>query len=286
VKPSQALARAPLKPDAAVRVVAVFAALVTLSSACLYALRLLIPFGAAWGPLRWSEPTFDFLRMASVGASGLLASFWITGSLAGIGFRRARWRYFLASAILPLAYGAAIYGSAWASGIARFGGASALVHGAGAAIARTPSHFIAASGEEIGWRGALTPALAVRFGPRAAGVVTGFAWAVWHYVDIVFFGFRSGAPLLFELICFTCALVGLSVFLAWLRLASASVWPGAVLHAAHNISMYAIYERANQPTAASVLVTGEFGLGFAIAGLALGAFGWLRLPPARALTAR
>jgi membrane protease YdiL (CAAX protease family) len=254
-----------------------FLALTFLFSAGLYAVRIAVPVGAGFGLFHWSETSFDFLRMVSVGIAGLVSLLLVEGSWANLGFRCASTRYLVLAAGIPILYGGAIYGAAWAIGIAGFTGVSILASGVVSALARTPMQFLAALGEETGWRGVLTPALAASLGPRAAGVGCGLVWAAWHFGDILFFGYRSGLSLPFEMSCFTLALVGLSVFMAWLRFASASVWPCAVLHAAHNLSFYAIYERASETTAHSQLLTGEFGIGFAIAGLALGAFGWREL---------
>jgi uncharacterized protein len=259
-----------------VRLAIAFLVLTFLFSAGLYAVRIAIPV-VGFGLFPWSETAFDFLRMASVGIAGLVSLLLVERSCANAGFRCASTRYLFLAAIIPILYGGAIYVAAWTIGIAGFRGFSVLALGVRTAFVQAPGHFLAALGEEIGWRGVLTPALAAILGTRLAGVGCGLCWAAWHFVDIVFFGYQSGLSLPFEISCFTLALVGLSVFMAWLRFASASVWPCAVLHAAHNLSFYAIYERASQTTAHSQLLTGEFGIGFAIAGLALGAFGWREL---------
>jgi membrane protease YdiL (CAAX protease family) len=258
-------------------VVMAFLALAIVFSAGLYAVRIAIPVGVGPGLFHWTEPAFDFLRMASVGIAGLVSQLWIEGSWAKLGFRRAPARYVLLAAVIPIFYGGAIYGAAWTTELAGFRGPALLALGFGSAVAQAPKHFLAALGEEIGWRGVLTPALAAMSGPRLAGVLCGLCWAAWHFGDILFFGYRSGLFLPFELSCFSVALIGLSVFMAWLRFAAASIWPCAVLHTAHNLAFYSLFERATENTAHSALWTGEFGIGFAVAGLALGAFGWREL---------
>jgi uncharacterized protein len=51
-----------------------------------------------------------------------------------------------------------------------------------------------ALGEEIGWRGYLTPRLAATRGFTGAGVITGCIWAVWHYPILLFADYNLGAP--------------------------------------------------------------------------------------------
>jgi membrane protease YdiL (CAAX protease family) len=73
--------------------------------------------------------------------------------------------------------------------------------------------FAGQAGEEVGWRGYALPALADRFGLRAAGIVVGVFWALWH-LPLFFVAaadtFGQSLPL------YVSQVVGLSVAMTWL----------------------------------------------------------------------
>ena len=154
----------------------------------------------------------------------------------------------------PFAYAAIAYGLVWSLGFGFFPDPAAL-----SAIATklgwtvtTPATFLPlyflliattqmipslahALGEEIGWRGFLTPNLVARWGFTGGAVVTGILWTLWHLPLLLFADYHSGTPWWFGLSCFAVMVVSLSVMLTWLRLASNSVWPCAIFHASHNL---------------------------------------------------
>lgn len=104
---------------------------------------------------------------------------------------------------------------------------------------------IAATGEEIGWRGWLLPRL-LPLGTVPAIVISGVMWGVWH-APLVLLGYNyGGAPAWLAMLCMTvmCTLIG--GLLAWLRLRSGSIWPGAIGHGAINASggLYLLLGRA------------------------------------------
>ncbi len=134
-----------------------------------------------------------------------------------------------------------------------------------------------ASGEEIGWRGAFTPNLATLIGPGRAGLACGLAWAAWHYGDILLFGYNVGTPWPYAIGCFTISLIGLSVYLTWLRHASRSVWPPALFHGVHNSVIYGLFDRSTERGPEAALLTTEFGAGLALAAALLGLAGWRAL---------
>jgi hypothetical protein len=104
----------------------------------------------------------------------------------------------------------------------------------------------------------------------------GAIWAVWHYPNMLIFG-TSGTPLLVALIFFSAMVIGHGIFLAWLRLSSGSVWPGAVFHGAHNILIYGLFDRVTDPRPPAFPITTEYGAGLALAGAVIGCLFWPRL---------
>jgi hypothetical protein len=86
--------------------------------------------------------------------------------------------------------------------------------------------------EEWGWRGFLLPRL-LPLGTWPALVLSGVIWGLWHLPGYVGPGRRPGlAPFLVF-----CVLLG--ILLGRLRMATGSVWPATVAHAAYNTMVIA-----------------------------------------------
>jgi membrane protease YdiL (CAAX protease family) len=98
-----------------------------------------------------------------------------------------------------------------------------------ALIGMVPSFFLAL-GEELGWRGYLLQRL-VRTGWRRPVFLAGVVWAVWHLPLLLMTGYGHGVP---SVILHTVLILFFGVFVAWLRLASGSVWVAAMAHASFN----------------------------------------------------
>jgi membrane protease YdiL (CAAX protease family) len=171
-----------------------------------------------------------------------------------LGLRWGGARYALLSYFTPLAYATIAYGLIWILGFGFFPDTGAL-----AAIAQklgwsvtSPIAFIPlyllligttqmisslahALGEEIGWRGLLTPLMVQRLGFTQGSLAVGVIWAAWHMPLLLFADYNSGTPWWFSIPCFCALTIGLSVIMSWFRLVSSSVWPCAILHASHNL---------------------------------------------------
>lgn len=95
-----------------------------------------------------------------------------------------------------------------------------------------------ALGEEVGWRGWMTPFLAERMGKRKALVLSGIIWGAWHWPVILFAGYNFGtgywgAPFTGGLeMCLAC--VALGILLSFLYEKTDSVWAPALAHGAIN----------------------------------------------------
>ena len=103
------------------------------------------------------------------------------------------------------------------------------------AIMVVPPSLLMALGEEIGWRGFLAPAMVGRFGFTPGAILVGIIWAAWHLPLLLFSDYNNGTPWWFALPCFCALTIGISIIMTWLRLASNSIWPCALLHATHNV---------------------------------------------------
>lgn len=91
--------------------------------------------------------------------------------------------------------------------------------------------------EELGWRGFALPLLAERFGARAAAVVIGVVWALWHLPFFVLapeIGVTAGFPLW----AYVPVLVAWSVLFSWVVVnAGGSVLLAVLFHAAANTTL-------------------------------------------------
>jgi membrane protease YdiL (CAAX protease family) len=171
-----------------------------------------------------------------------------------LGLRWGGARYALLSYFTPLAYATIAYGLIWILGFGLFpdrGALAAIAQKLGwtvtSPIAFIPLYLLLmgttqmissvahALGEEIGWRGLLTPLMVQRLGFTKGSLIIGAIWAAWHMPLLLFADYNSGTPWWFSIPCFCALTIGLSVIMTWLRLVSNSVWPCAILHASHNL---------------------------------------------------
>jgi membrane protease YdiL (CAAX protease family) len=217
------------------------------------------------------------------GLAAIITQLIFNRSLRSMGWKPGKARYLLASYFLPLAYVFVVYAIVWLAGLGKFdlprlSGFLSQVNrpssepfglvGTYLAITLTLGFVIncvAALGEEIGWRGLLVPELAKNTTFTKTALISGGIWAVWHWPLILSGDYNSvGTPVWFGLICFTIMIIGISFPFAWLRLKSGSLWGAALMHAAHNLFIQAIFTPLTADTGITEYVIDEFGIGLAL----------------------
>ncbi|GAA1975163.1 hypothetical protein GCM10009798_40500 [Nocardioides panacihumi] len=120
---------------------------------------------------------------------------------------------------------------------------------------------VAATGEEIGWRGFLWPLLRHRYTFFRSAAIMFVVWWIYHapLVLLGWYGFNWGLP------AFTVGLAGVVLFIGVVTDRSRSVWPSVVAHGSWN-GLVAAYFSTTGDT--------KDGL-FSGSRMLLGEFGWL-----------
>lgn len=222
------------------------------------------------------------LLMWTPGFSALVAMKLHGLSLSYLGWQWGKPRYIVAGYCLPLLYGGAAYAVLWGLHLGGFGNlefisvlretlgipAGALSDGLVVALGFLAvasmsllTNVAASLGEEIGWRGMLMPFLMRRYNFMVSTLVVSAAWFVWHLPIILFSSYNAGPDgLAVQLVAFGVLVFSLSVITGYLRLKSGSVWPAAILHAAHNSFIVLYAERMTIDYDVTPFFSGEFGV--------------------------
>jgi len=198
--------------------------------------------------------------------------------IATLGWHWAGFRPQLACYLLPAAYSLAAYAVIWGTGLGSFANpkflresltsigitaippwAAVIIMGLLEAVYGFIKSCANALGEEIGWRGFLTPLLVKKWGFTGASLATGCIWAVWHYPILLFADYNLGTPGWYALSCFTVMVIANSVIYTWFRLKTGSLWTATFLHASHNLFIQAIFTPLTGDTGPTKYAIDEFG---------------------------
>lgn len=230
-------------------------------------------------------------------AIGALAACRLAGidkALLGWGWGDAKWQWM--SFLIPILYGLIAYGIIWGAG---FGGAidKRFLKEAGyhlglvgwspeATVAMGVAifglvgmiwHMATALGEEIGWRGFLTPMLLRLTNFPVAATLTGLAWLVWHMPLIYFTKYNAGpVDLHIQVLNYAVLLIGLSFIMTYLRLKSGSLWTATVIHAAHNAYILSIFQPMTVQYEDTWRYANEFGVVLPAVVALFGLYFWRR----------
>lgn len=201
----------------------------------------------------WAYPLLMWMPAISAVIASVAAirevggPFSIKKLFSNTGFHVCKIRYVLAGILLPLLYLLIPYMIYW------------KIHPEDFAYTGTPLFLIlkdclpagiigifagllTATGEEIGWRGFLVPALHEKFGVIEALLITGLFWCLWHFPLLIWGGYVEGGSLLYSLVAFVLCIFPVGIICGLLAIRSGSVWPCAFLHAAHNNYDQAIFD--------------------------------------------
>jgi len=262
-------------------------------------LLILVGFSAVGYYLTIEVGLKRYYMAALMWAPGLAAL--LTCKLRGInlnilGWHWGRGRWQGIAYLLPVLYGLVAYGIIWGAGFGgvvdphyidkagEFLGLSgwsdtaivlfALVIFGGVGITW---HISTALGEEIGWRGFLTPQLMCRFSFPVTSLIVGLIWAAWHMPLIYMTKYNAGPyHLNMQMLNFTIMTIGLSFILTYLRLKSGSLWTAAILHASHNAFVITIFGEMTLKYDDTQWYAGEFGIVLPATVVAFAGYFWYR----------
>jgi uncharacterized protein len=200
------------------------------------------------------------------GVAGLIAA--RSSKISSLSTKSPRIRFLALAVIGPLGVCGMIRGALWLSGLetmqidlTELGVGSALQILFGLLLS-----VLSAWGEEIGWRGFLSPLLGRRL--RFSALVW-CSWLPWFlfYLWLMFLAGSYSKPAFgLQVLTVGSLLFGLNVLLLWLRMRSGSLWPPVLFHALHNFLVF-------NPVTLGLLhgpwLTGDLGLGLACGYLAI-----------------
>lgn len=229
------------------------------------------------------------ISAGSLGAHGgiyVLALMWCPGvsalttrliyqhNVRGEGWGLGQPRWLALAYVLPIVYATVVYGLVWLTGLGGVDLSRFKTPVVAFVVIGSLQSLLSATGEELGWRGYLVPALARTKSFRVTALISGATWAGWHFPLIIGADYNGGTPPWYSVLCFAVMVIAMGFPFAWLRLRSGSVWPAAILHASHNLFVQAFFDRVTVDTGPTRWLTGEFGAGLALAFIGLAWIFW------------
>ena len=134
--------------------------------------------------------------------------------------------------VIPVIVGLVMFGTGWISGVAPFlpdrATAMLAMPALLAILISLGFSIFSATGEEIGWRGLLVPELGRITTFTWIAIISAIIWFLWHLPLMVVGAYGDGS--FSSMVLFFLSLIGGSTLFAWIRLASGSIWPAALLH--------------------------------------------------------
>jgi membrane protease YdiL (CAAX protease family) len=209
-------------------------------------------------------------------------------TLRDLGWRWPSLRWVALGYLVPVAYSLVAYGAVWLTRLGTVDLTRAPDDRVAFVLLGTLISLFSATGEEIGWRGFLVPALSRNLSFVWTALVSGLVWGAWHLPLVLFSDYNAGTPAWYAVPCFLIGVVALSTLLAWLRIRARSFWPAAFLHASHNLYVQGLFDRITIDNGITRWLTGEFGGVFTASLVLTAGLFWLArrqlrpLPEARA----
>src|SRR5262249_45070756 len=139
--------------------------------------------------------------MWTPGVSALLTRLIFHRNARGLGWRWPGVRWAALAYLVPVAYATAAYAGVWLAGRGRAGLARFRVNALVFVVIGSLSGLFTATGEELGWRGFLVPALARTMPLGRTALISGGIWVVWHVPLVLFADYNQGTPKWYAVVC-------------------------------------------------------------------------------------
>jgi membrane protease YdiL (CAAX protease family) len=217
--------------------------------------------------------------MVSPALSAILTKLIFDRSLKGLGWKPGPAKWLGLAYLLPILYGALIYGIVWLLGLGGFTAEAIAGQMAQLGMADAPAwqmvavymllmgtivfvrrSLLSSFGEELGWRGFLFPELHRMTSFTTASLISGVVWVLFHLPVILFSDYHSGAPKAFAVVVFFISTIAHTFVINWLRAKSGSMWPAVLLHASHNLFVDYVYDPLMTRYPLTDYFVTEFGL--------------------------
>lgn len=203
-------------------------------------------------------------------------------NISKLGWKFGKVKYLSIALLMPIIYGTVVYGFAWLTNIGiineefKIGLGSDLPKGIDLFLFFTLgllARAIGAFGEEVGWRGFLTPRLYKLFGFKATSILVGLIWIIWH-IPLMIMTDYGGELSLPKITLFTIGLISISYMLTWLRIKSGSLWIGVFCHASHNFFIQNVFDQLILENGDKNFFLTEMGLGICITSIIIAFVFW------------
>jgi len=247
---------------------------------------LIITGGEGYAP--WLLPL-----MLSPGVSAILTKLIFDRSLKGLGWKPGPAKWLGLGYLLPILYGAVVYGIVWLVGLGGFTTEAIAGQMAELGMADAPAWQMVAVymllmgtivyvrggllysfGEELGWRGFLFPELHRMTSFTTASLISGVVWALFHLPVMLFSDYNSTAPIAFQVVVFFISAIANTFVYNWLRAKSGSVWPAVLLHASHNVFVSNVYDPLIARYPLTDFFVTEFGAGLMVVSVLMALYVW------------
>jgi uncharacterized protein len=231
--------------------------------------------------------------MLCPGVSAIITKLIFDRSLKGLGWKPGPAKWLGLGYLLPILYGAVVYGIVWLVGLGGFTTEAIAGQMAQLGMADAPawqmvavymllmgtivfvrSSLLSSFGEELGWRGFLFPELHRMTSFTTASLISGVVWALYHLPVMLLSDYNSTAPIAFQVVMFFISTIAYTFVNNWLRAKSGSVWPAVLLHASHNVFVSNVYDPLMVRYPLTDFFVTEFGIGMLVVNVLMALYVW------------
>jgi len=231
--------------------------------------------------------------MVSPALSAIITKLIFDRDLKGMGWKPGPAKWLGLAYLLPILYGAVVYGFTWLIGQGGFtleaaaGLASELGMSDASGLQMVAVYVLlwatfaflkgalpGAFGEELGWRGFLFPELQRITSFTTASLICGVVWVLFHLPLILFADYNSTTPRAFVVVIFFISAIARTFLHNWFRARSGSVWPNVFLHASHNVFFLNVFDPLMARYPLTDFFVTEFGAGLMVIHVLMALYIW------------